>query len=71
VLKDFLGRAINCGDTVVYACRQGSALWLQKMQVSEVDESRSVIKGYNEKGRQISIKNLTNVMVAPNAALSA
>jgi hypothetical protein len=37
---DFLGQAIIEGDFVVWAVRQGSALWLNGGQVLEVFEDR-------------------------------
>lgn len=35
-MKDFLGQDINVGDTIVYPNRQGSNLWMNQAQVTEV-----------------------------------
>ena len=34
--KDFVDQIINVGDTVVYAVRRGSSLWLDKIVVTQV-----------------------------------
>jgi hypothetical protein len=60
-VKDFLGRAINANDTVVYPVREGSNMDMKKMKVTLVEADRLV--GYNPAGRKINITNLKNVVV--------
>lgn len=35
-MKDFLGKTIDVGDTIVYPGRQSSSLWMNKAEVTEV-----------------------------------
>jgi len=37
-MKDFLGRTIEVGDTIVYPVRRGSSMWLSKGEVEFVGE---------------------------------
>jgi hypothetical protein len=37
-VKDFMGRVIRPGDTIVYPGRRSSSLWLNKAKVVEVSE---------------------------------
>jgi len=59
--RDFLGRAIAAGNTVVYPVRRGSSMWLNKLAVTQVDDDH--ITGYNSDGRRITVKNLNNCVV--------
>ena len=63
--KDFLGNPINSGDTIVYAVRRGSKLWLKRLVVQAVRDSTSGVRvsGVNDAGRPVSIKNLENTVV--------
>jgi len=63
---DFLGRAIQAGDTVVYPVRRGSAMWLNKLLVTQV--TGDSLSGQNSNGRWVTLKNLTNVVVISNKA---
>lgn len=67
---DFLGRPIAVNDTVVYPVRKGSAMWLNRMVVSKVNDEgvKPILQGHTSKGL-VTIKNLTNVVVVnPPAA---
>lgn len=63
--KDFLGNPINSGDTIIYAVRRGSKLWLKRLIIQAVRDSLSGtrISGVNDAGRPVSIKNLENTVV--------
>ncbi len=63
--EDFLGNPIESGDTIVYAVRRGSKMWMKRLVVQAVRNSASGIRvsGVNEAGRPVSIKNLVNVVV--------
>ncbi len=63
--RDFLGNPINSADTIVYAVRRGSKLWLKRLVVQSVrDTSAGVrVSGVNDAGRPVSIKNLENTVV--------
>lgn len=63
-VKDFMGREIKAGNTVVYPVRAGSKMWLQKMNVTQVNggESPSLV-GFNTGGRRITVRNIENVAV--------
>lgn len=66
--KDFVGQAINVGDTVVYAVRGGSSLWLTKITVTQVHPNKIV--GYKPEDtfkRQITVKNLHTCIVVKKA----
>ncbi len=56
--RDFIGRAIVAGNTVVYPVRRGSSMWLNKLAVTQVDDDH--ITGFNKDGRRITVKNLNN-----------
>ena len=59
--RDFLGRAIAAGNTVVYPVRRGSNMWLNRLAVTQVDDDH--ITGFNSDGRRITVKNLKNCVV--------
>ncbi len=59
--RDFIGRAIAAGNTVVYPVRRGSSMWLNKLAVTQVDDDH--ITGFNSDGRRITVKNLNNCVV--------
>jgi hypothetical protein len=59
--RDFLGRAIAAGDTVCYPVRRRSSMWLNKLNVTQVDDAH--ITGFNAEGRRITVRNLKNCVV--------
>lgn len=66
--RDFMGREIKVGDTVIYPVRAGSSMWLQKMRVSQVVTSglnpRIVVYDpTSAQQRGHSVKNLHTVVV--------
>lgn len=69
--RDFIGRAIAAGNTVVYPVRRGASMWLNKLVVTQVGEDgvdvngkpRYHITGFNSDGRRITVKNLNNCVV--------
>jgi hypothetical protein len=61
---DFVGQAINVGDTVAYAVRGGSRLWLDKIAVTQVHPNKIVgYKPGDTMQRRITIKNLHTCVV--------
>lgn len=58
---DFLGREIMAGDTIIYPVRRGSAMWLNKLRVTQVLPDS--LTGLNPDGRWVTVKNLGNVIV--------
>ncbi len=60
-MRDFMGREIKAGDTVVYPVRRGSSMWLNKLNVTMVEAAS--LKGFSPEGRLTTIKNLKNVVV--------
>jgi hypothetical protein len=58
---DFMGRPLEAGHVVVYPVRRGSEMWLNKLNVTQVDDES--LKGYSPAGRLLTIKNLTNVVI--------
>ena len=62
--KDFVGQAINVGDSVAYAVRGGSSLWLDKIVVTQVHANKIVgYKPNDTMQRRITIKNLHTCVV--------
>jgi len=73
---DFLGKPITVGATVVYPVRAGSAMWLQKMKVSQVNMNgvKPRITVYDPTSgtqRGHSVKNLHTVVVVEQPADAA
>lgn len=63
-VKDFLGREIKPGDTVVYPVRRGSAMWLKKLRIQQVEsDPKPCVSGYNDLGRRIAIFNVETCVV--------
>ena len=62
---DFMGRSVKAGDTVVYPVRRGSSMWLNKLRVTQVDESgvQPKLVGFNPAGRRVQVQSLDNVVV--------
>lgn len=60
-MKDFLGREIKVGDTVVYPVRRGSRLWMNRMTVVTTDADR--LAGVNPEGRRVALGRIANVTV--------
>ena len=68
--RDFLGRAIVAGNTIVYPVRRGSSMWLNKLVVTQADAEH--VTGLNSSGRWITVRNLQNCVVVQeenNAAI--
>ena len=63
---DFLGRTIKAGDTIVYPWRRGSAMGMNKLNVTQVTDSN--ITGYSPSGRLLTLSNLKNVVVVEPVA---
>jgi hypothetical protein len=60
-VKDFLGRDIVAGNTVVYPIRKGSSMWMKRMTV--VGTEHGVLTGNSPEGRRITLTNISNVTV--------
>jgi hypothetical protein len=60
-MKDFLGREIKAGDTVVYPVRRGSSMWMSRMKVEGTEGGK--LTGLNPEGRRVALSNLTNIVV--------
>lgn len=66
--KDFVDNLINVGDTVAYAVRAGSNLWLDKIVVTQVHVNKIVgYKPNDTMQRRITIKNLHTCVVVKKA----
>lgn len=75
--KDFRGREIKVGDTIVYPGRQSSSLWMTEGEVTGVksvwypgdrEETftlrvRVVKSPFVKAGKQVSISSIDNVVV--------
>jgi glutamate synthase domain-containing protein 3 len=61
-VKDFLGKHIQQGDTIVYPGRASSALWMNKATVLEVLVSGKVVARTNE-GKRVTLSNTKNIVV--------
>jgi hypothetical protein len=64
---DFLGREIKPGDLLVYPVRRGSAMWLNRLSVTQALQGS--VTGFSPEGRRITIKNLDNSVVVPAPAV--
>lgn len=70
--RDFLGREIYVGATVIYPVRRMSSMWLNKIKVTTIGgiqrlrgkEYRS-IEGVNDSGRRITLTRLERCLIAP------
>jgi hypothetical protein len=65
---DFTGRTIEAGHIVVYPVRRGSNMWLNKLNVQQVN-SDSIV-GYSPIGKRLTIKNLKNVVIIPKPEIA-
>jgi hypothetical protein len=65
VARDFIGREIKAGDTIVYPVRRGSSMWLNRLEVQQVSQGPKgpQVAGTNSKGRRITISNIDNAVV--------
>jgi hypothetical protein len=68
VPKDYLGKSIKAGDTVVYPVRQGSEMWLQHMIVSHIEIIRATVPvfklhGTNSDGHLVKIQHANRCVV--------
>lgn len=69
--KDFLGKPIAGGDTIVYPGRHASSLWMNKATVLSVSAPKVKPNGaitytlsvLRSDGRKAQIKNIQNVVV--------
>jgi len=60
--KDYTGKPIKSGFTVVYPVRQGSAMWLQHMIISHIEVIRAhdpifKLHGTNRDGKLVKLKH--------------
>jgi hypothetical protein len=58
---DFMGRTLRAGQVAAYPVRKGSDMWMNKINITQVNEESIV--GYNPAGRLLTIKNLKNVVI--------
>jgi hypothetical protein len=58
---DFLGREIKAGDTIAYPVRRGSAMWMNKLLITQA--LPTAVRGWNSEGRLITVRNLSNAIV--------
>lgn len=61
--KDYMGREIKAGDTLVYPVRRGSSMWLNRLLVTQA--IADAVTGTNPDGRRITVKNLNTAVVVP------
>lgn len=68
---DMLGRTIQVGDTISYPVRRGSAMWNNKIVVTEIgtDGDAVVLHGLSADRRSVKLKNLKYVVVPPSPAI--
>jgi len=71
--RDFLGREITVGDTVIYPVRRGSSMWLNKIIVTAIGDIQRPggqyhsIDGVNDNGRGVTLTRLERCLVAASA----
>jgi hypothetical protein len=65
--RDFLGREIKEGDTLVYPVRRGSSMWLKRITVTRVAErdGGTQVLGTNDDGRRITLMKPNRSVVVP------
>jgi len=70
--RDFLGREIYVGVTVIYPVRRGSSMWLNKIKVTAIGgvqrrdgEKCRPIQGVNDNGRRVTLSQLNRCLIAP------
>jgi hypothetical protein len=61
--RDFTGRIIEAGHVVVYPVRRGSKMWLNKLNVTQVNDDSIV--GFNSLGSRLTIRNVQNTVIVP------
>lgn len=66
--KDYMGKSIKSGDTVIYPVRQGSEMWLQHMVVSHIEIIRAAtpvfkLHGTNSAGHLVKIHHTNRCVV--------
>ena len=66
--KDYIGKPIKAGYTVVYPVRQGSDMWLQHMIVSHIEIIRAAVPvfklhGTNGDGRAVKLEHTNRCVV--------
>lgn len=68
VVYDFVGNQIEVGDTIVYAVRGGSRLWLTQLRVTQVHVKGLVgYKPEDTQQRRVNIKNFKTCVVVTKA----
>lgn len=60
--KDYTGRVIRVGSTIVYPVRAGAKMWLQHMAVSHIDIIRAQVPvfkifGTNSDGKYVKFEH--------------
>lgn len=62
---DFMRQPITVGRVIVYPVRRGSAMWLNRLTVQQIDQAGNapVIVGYAPNGRRVRVKNTENCVV--------
>lgn len=58
---DYVGNQITPNCVVCYPVRRGSELWLNRITVTQVTETK--VSGYNPTGRVVHLTNLQNLIV--------
>ncbi len=64
MVTDYAGHELKAGQVVVYPVRRGSSMWLSEIKLTQVvGGSAPYIKGFNNEGRPVTVKNLNNVVI--------
>jgi len=66
--KDYMGRVIKAGCTIVYPVRTGANMWLQHMTVSHIEVIRAHVPafkifGTNSDGKYVKFESLERCVV--------
>lgn len=60
-IRDFMGREIKAGDTIIYPVRKGYTVLMKEMRATSITAEQ--ISGFNPEGRKVTVKNVQNVAV--------
>jgi hypothetical protein len=66
-MLDYLCREIELGDTLVYPVRRASRMYLNRLTVTEINDTENTVGGVTPLGKHVYVHRLDRTIIAEKA----
>jgi len=63
MFRDITGKEILVGDTVVYAARRGSSVWLNKCKIVRIDPDKGLVIKRSTSNKTYYYKSMSSLAI--------